>query len=130
MPRGKRYPRSAKQRVMAPKPRDRRRSMGWKAKPAAKQLLGAPVDTTQYFDAVCVSKPLEMTNQGGTGTVEGIYNILRYEYSNQFPNAPTVSHEQTNRFQALAPLYKEYAVTGVKIEIVPTDRDSVNLFGA
>ena len=53
--------------------------------------------------------------------------FARFDYSGLFPGASQIAGvNDSPRFVELAPLYREFAITGLKIEIVPANRQAIN----
>lgn len=64
-----------------------------------------------------------MGNNGALG--DNLLTFPRFQWISSFPNAPGHSVDQTQRFLELHQHYREFAITGMRIEIIPADRDTV-----
>lgn len=56
--------------------------------------------------------------------------INRYDYSSVFGVASSLGIDQSPRFNALRVLFREFAITGVRIEVVPNDRNNTAFVNA
>lgn len=89
-------------------------------------LVRAPVDRAVYFDAQCV---VDEYNMVPTSVVNGDYykTFNRYDYGGAtwYGAVDSIGVDSSVRFNNLRPNFREFAITGMKIEITPNDRDSV-----
>lgn len=93
--------------------------------PMSKQLVGATVDrNTVYVNAECVVRQFSMNNVGLNG--DNFTTVNRYDYSGVYPGvASSIGINDSPRFNQLRGLYREFIITGVRIEITPNDRETV-----
>lgn len=98
--------------------------MSRRALPPSRSLVCAPVNTVPYVNAECVLRQFDMTNTGIAG--DNYVVINRYDYGGIYPAVgSSVGVNDSPRFNQLRTLYREFAITGVKIELTPADRESV-----
>ena len=84
-------------------------------------LTRAPIEKTCYFEAQCVSRAFDMNVVGQLG--DNFVTINRYDYGGIYPGiASSIGIDSCPRFNSLRPFFREFALTGVKIEITPNDR--------
>lgn len=75
-----------------------------------------------YLNTECACKPIFMGNTTGDNFV----SIARYDYSSLFPGAGTViGVNSAPRFNSIRNQYREFAITGVKVEVCPLVQTSV-----
>ncbi len=83
------------------------------------QLKQIPVKHDVYINAECVIRPIVMGNLDPNGDNKAVF--ARYDYSSLFPGVGTITGiNDSVRFNDLRVHYREYAITGIKIEIVPS----------
>ncbi len=107
------------------KPAYRRRRRFSRITPPSRQLVGSVVEqNTVYINAQCVVREFELGNVGLSG--DNYVTVNRYDYGGIYPGvASSIGVDNSPRFNDLKTLYREFIITGVKIEITPNDRDTV-----
>ena len=109
------------------------RNSEWKvtrrrARPPRQSLVGAPVNRACYFEAECVCRQFDMERVGLLG--DNFVTINRYDYGGIYPAVgSSIGIDNCPRFNDLRAGFREFAITGVKIEITPNDRENVAVNG-
>lgn len=64
------------------------------------------------------------------GNGDNYVTINRYDYGGIYPGVgSSIGVDDSPRFQQLRAGFREFAITGVKIEVTPNDRDNVAVNG-
>ena len=93
-------------------------------------LVGAPVSKAVYFEAECVCRQFDMKPTQNIGTGDNFIVVNRYDYSGIYPQVGSgIGVDDSPRFNQLRPAFREFAITGVKIEMTPNDRENVAVNG-
>ena len=62
----------------------------------------------------------------GLGGTDNFVTFNRYDYGGIYPAVgSSVGIDGSPRFNALRPNFREFAITGMKVEITPNDRQNV-----
>ncbi len=70
-----------------------------------------------------------MTPTQNAGTGDNYIIINRYDYSSIYVVGNSLGVDSSPRFVNLRSQFREFAITGVKIELTPNDRDNVAVNG-
>ncbi len=91
-------------------------------------LIRNPVNNMVYINSELTLEPIEMTNLNQSGTNgDNRYSFLRYQYKEAWSQfwPQTQGFNVTSRFLEMHERFREFAVTGMKIEITPANREAV-----
>lgn len=117
----------------APSKRARRDNVDWKvkrrARPARYNLVRAPVNKVCYFEAECVSRVFTMTPTQNQLNGDNYIILNRYDYSAIYSVGNSIGVDSSPRFVSLRSQFREFAITGVKVELTPNDRENVAVNG-
>lgn len=85
-------------------------------------LVQAPVNKVCYFEAQCTLRQRDM-GPVGLGGSDNFLVLNRYDYGAIYPPIGTsIGVDSSPRFNTLRFAFREFAITGMKIEITPNDR--------